>query len=407
MARGFTVTRLTWTDPPLGGIDLPKARLEMVAGFGSGLARRAGDASDVLWAVGDRGPNLKVDVAHERYGLRIEGEHAEIDGAKIMPRPDIGPALAELRLTGNTVELVRALPIRGTSGRAISGLPGPGSMHAVTEPALDLAGNLIAPDPSGVDSEGIVALADGGFIVGDEYGPSLLRLDADATVIERWVPYGTEVSFADANHVVRAVLPAIAAQRRLNRGFEGLALSPDGKRLHLVFQSPLAHPDERAHRKARHVRIWTLDAATGAVEAQYLYPFDPPESFVRDEGAKWRDIKISEIVALADGSLLVLERVSATTKIYRIAPTTPLPPEHLDIATRPTLEELSADGLDLPVLAKTLILDTGEVPEIGADLEGMVVLSPHDLLLVNDNDFGCEGVSTHFWRVHFDDPIFA
>lgn len=407
MARGFTVSRLAWTDPPLGGIDLPKGRLEMVAGFGSGLARRAGDPPDTLWAVGDRGPNLKPDVAFDLYGLRLAGPHQAIDGAKIMPRPDIGPALAELRLTGDRVELVRTLPIRGASGRAISGLPGFGSIHAISEPALDLAGNLLPPDPSGADTEGIVALADGGFIVGDEYGPSLLRLDAAAHVLERWVPAGREGDFVGADYPVRGVLPAIAVQRRLNRGFEGLALSPDGSKLHLVFQSPLAHPDEQAHREARHVRLWTLAADTGVVEAQYLYPFDPPESFARDEEAKWRDIKISEIVALADTSLLVLERVSATTKIYRITLTAPLPPEHLDIATRPTLEERSAGDLDLPILAKTLILDTSDVPEIGADLEGMVILSPHDLLLINDNDFGCEGVSTGFWRVHFDHAIFA
>lgn len=407
MAQGYTVTRLAWTDPPLGGIDLPKARLEMVAGFGSGLARRAGDPPGTLWAVGDRGPNLKVDVAFDRYGLRVDGSHQEIDGAKIMPRPDIGPALAKLRLTGDRVELVRTVAIRGASGRAISGLPGPGSLHAVTEPALDLAGGLLALDPSGADTEGVVALADGGFIVGDEYGPSLLRLDAAAHVLERWVPAGRENDFAGADCPVRGVLPAVATQRRLNRGFEGLALSPDGKQLHLAFQSPLAHPDERAHRQARHVRIWTLTTDTGAVEAQYLYPLDAPESFVRDERAKWRDIKISEIFSLADNALLVLERVSATTKIYRVALTAPLPSEYLDAATRPTLEELSAGDLNLPVLAKTLVLDTGDVLEIGADLEGMVVLSPHDLLLVNDNDFGCEGVSTGFWRVHFDHAIFA
>lgn len=407
MARGFTVTRLAWTDPPLGGIDLPKGRLEVVAGFGSGLARRSGDSPETLWAVGDRGPNLKADVAFDLYGLRLAGSHQATDGAKIMPRPDIGPALAELRLTGDRVELVRTLPIRGASGGSISGLPGPGSMHAVTEPAIDLAGNLLPPDPSGADTEGVVALTDGGFVVSDEYGPSLLRLDSAANVLERWVPAGREGDFAGADYPVRGVLPAIAAQRRLNRGFEGLALSPDGQQLHLVFQSPLAHPDEHAHRKARHVRLWTLATDTGVVDAQYLYPLDASESFVRDDGAKAHDIKVSEIVALADGSLLVLERVSATTKIYRVALTTPLPPEHLDIATRPTLEELSADRLDLPVLAKTLILDTSDVPEIGADLEGMVVLSSHDLLLVNDNDFGCEGVSTGFWRVYFDHAIFA
>jgi hypothetical protein len=407
VARRFTVTRLAWTDPPLGGIDLPKGRLEMVAGFGSGLARREGDAPGILWAIGDRGPNLKVEAALDRYGLRLDGPHQAIDGAKIMPRPDIGPALAELRLTGDRVELVRTIAIRGVSGRAISGLPGPGSAHAVTEPALDLAGNLLPPDPSGADTEGVVALADGGFIVGDEYGPSLLRLDAAGTVLERWVPAGREGDFTGADYPVRGVLPAIAAQRRLNRGFEGLALSPDGRQLHLVFQSPLAHPDENAHRKARHVRIWALAADTGVLQAQYLYPLNPPASFIRDDGAQMHDIKVSEITVLAEGGLLVLERVSATTKIYRIELNAPLSPEHIDLARRPTIEEMSTGGIDLPLLAKTLILDTGDVAEIGADLEGMAVLSPHDLLLVNDNDFGCEGVSTGFWRVSFDDPIFA
>jgi hypothetical protein len=37
----------------------------------------------------------------------------------------------------------------------------------------------LEPDPNGTDSEGLVALEDGGFWVGDEYGPSLLRVDAE------------------------------------------------------------------------------------------------------------------------------------------------------------------------------------------------------------------------------------
>jgi hypothetical protein len=53
----------------------------------------------------------------------------------------------------------------------------------------------------------------------------------------------------------------------------------------------------------------------------------------------------------------------------------------------------------LPVLAKTLIFSTDDFPEISADLEGMVQISPRQLLLVNDNDFGIEGVATRFWRV--------
>jgi hypothetical protein len=37
-----------------------------------------------------------------------------------------------------------------------------------------------------------------------------------------------------------------------------------------------------AHAAARHVRLWTLDAETGALLAQYAYPLDEPASFRRD-----------------------------------------------------------------------------------------------------------------------------
>ena len=32
-------------------------------------------------------------------------------------------------------------------------------------------------------------------------------------------------------------------------------------------------------------------------------------------------------------------------------------------------------------------------------------LSPHDLLLVNDNDFGTEGAETEFWLVTFEEAV--
>ena len=101
----------------------------------------------------------------------------------------------------------------------------------------------------------------------------------------------------------------------------------------------------------------------------------------------------------------MLERGSATTKLYvvTLTPETALAPEHLDAATRPTLEERDgAAALDLPVLHKTLLLSTDDLPALSPDLEGMVLLSPRELLLVNDNDFGVEGVSTAFWRVTLD-----
>ena len=398
-------TLLDFTDETLVTLSLPGGALTITRGLGSGLARRAGDPPGTIWAIGDRGPNLKVKLALERYHLTQMAPHAQIEGAKIMPRPDIGPAISELRIAGDRVTIVRTIPLRGRSGATLSGLPTPGGANSISEPAIALDGTIIASDPSGADTEGIAAAADGGFWVADEYGPSLFHVAADGGVIARWVPSGSESLFAGADYPVLGALPAIAARRQINRGFEALALSEDGAWLYLAFQSPLAHPDEKAHRKARHVRIWKLDTKTGAVAAQYLYPLDAPETFRRDVAlgkVDKSDIKVSELVLLGPDRLLILERASATTKLYAVQldPAHATAAEQLDDTTHPTIEQLSADGLigDL-ALEKTLILNTDDLPEIDADLEGLVVLSPNTLLLVNDNDFGTEGVRTRFWRV--------
>ena len=398
------VTRLSYADEVLGLLDLPRRMLKVTRGLGSGLAHRAGDPADRIWAIGDRGPNLKVPVAIQHYGIAQLERYTEIEGAKVMPCLDIGPAISELRVEADKVVHVRTLPLRDRSGRPLSGAPIPGGF---SEPAFELDGTPIPPDPSGADTEGIAAAADGTFWIADEYGPSLLHVASEGTVLERWVPQGCSNWFRDADYPVVEALPAIAARRQLNRGFEGLALSEDEASLYVAFQSPLAHPDERAHRKGRHVRIWELDLAERAVVTEYLYPFDKPDSFLRDAelgDMHWRDLKVSELVALGGNRLLVLERGSATTKLYTVLldPACAVDGAYLDIATRPSLEELSgSDGFGerVPQLAKTPLFTTDDHRDVGADLEGVALLSAESLLLVNDNDFGIEDVQTCFWRI--------
>ena len=400
-------TRLDYTDELLATLDLPGGTLRVTRGLGSGLSRRAGDAPGVVWAIGDRGPNLKIPFAIDRYGLGDLGHLADLGGAKIMPFPTIGPAISALRVEGDQVVCLRTIPLRDRSGRPLSGLPVPGRFN---EPAFDIRGEPIAPDSSGADTEGIAAAADGSFWVADEYGPSVFHVAADGAVLVRWVPEGCGDAFRTADYPVVEALPAIAARRELNRGFEALALSPDGQRLCLAFQSPLAHPDEHAHRHARDVRLWELDVASGAVTRQFLYRLDEPGSFRRDAAigrVKRGDLKLCDIAVTGARTLLVLERGSATTKLYAVTldDSRALEPRHLDIATRPTIEEQSAADDPLPHLAKTLVFSTDDHPEIDADLEGVTLLSPRTLLLVNDNDFGVDGVPTRFWRVDLPNDI--
>ncbi len=409
----FTAQRLTWRDISLGVIPLANGnRMRLTLGLGSGLSQRVGDPKGTIWAITDRGPNLKIKPAVERYGLEHLKPLKTVDGAKIMPRPDIGPTICQLRMDGDAVRLVRRIPLRGKSGRAISGLPIRVGTADV-EPVFDIKGDALGSDSSGADTEAIVAMADGCFWVGDEYGPSLLHVGQDGQVLQRWVPKGLEKVLKGADYDVKGVLPAIALRRRINRGFEAVAASPDERWLYVVFQSPLAHPNVAAFEKARHVRIWKLDARTGAIGAQFAYPLDEPASFLRDREAgnvEFSDVKVSEVAVIGSGRLLILERISRTTKIYRVdlSPRFSVPAAHMDVRSRPTLEQSSAacgPPDDFPVLAKTLVFTTDDAPEMDRDLEGLVVLSPNELLLVTDNDFSVEGARTSFWRVRLAVPL--
>jgi hypothetical protein len=322
-----------------------------------------------------------------------------------MPWLAVGPALARLRLHGSRIELEALHDLADSTGTPIGGLPVAGAAHAEHEPIFDLAGRPLGPSRGGADSEGIAALPDGTFWIAEEYGPSLLRVSRTGEVLERWVPRGMEQSFAGARYPVSAVLPAIAAARKLNRGFEGIAASADGAVLFVAMQSPLAHPDRAAHSGSDLLRIWELDAADGALLGEHIYPLDPPESFRRDWASgpvRKNDVKVAELQLNSSGELLVMERVTQTTKIYRtrLSPGTRAPAALSDPDTRPTLEQrtrayLAAAGV--PLLEKTLILSSDDHPELCADLEGMVLLGERQLLLANDSDYGIEGAETQFF----------
>lgn len=379
----ITVTRLTWTDHLLDEVETPRGSLRITLGLGSGLARRAGDPPGVVWAIGDRGPNIKIGPAVHDHGLTHLSGLAGLEGAKIMPRPAIGPMLAQLRVDGDTVTCLQVLPLRDATGATFDGLPGPGGDMAAMEPAFDLSGAALGHSLAGGDTEGVAALADGTFRVAEEYGPSILVVAADGVVEARWVPEGEGSALAGAAYRVEAVLPTLSARRRLNRGFEALALSPDETRLHVFLQSPLASEDEVDAEGRGPARLWTLDARTGASLAEHFYPLDAPETFRRDAEAGpvgTDDLKISEAVSLGGDQLLVLERISATSKLYRVT-------------------------LNARVLTKTLVLSTDDWPQIDADLEGLALLSDRDLLLSTDNDFGVEGRETAFYRVKFAVPL--
>ncbi len=393
MAARYELRELTAKDTKLASIKQPKATLKLVSSMGSGLARRPGDPPGKLWGIGDRGPNLKLETMREMYGRKDLAKQITHPGAKIMPAPQIGPMISELALMGGALKTIRTLPLKHPDGRLISGLPPPGSALAATEPAYDIAGNPLGGDPDGADPEAIVALRDRSFWVSEEYGPSLMKVASDGTVMRRLRP--------------GAGLPEIAGRRRLNRGFEGLSVTEGEAFLYAAFQSALAVPSLEVGEACPFTRIWKIRAADGAVTAQYLYEFDDPKTYRRDAKAmgkvRPKDLKVCDLVWLAADRLLVLERVEEGARIYAVdLKDRHCDPKHLDAATRPSLEE---DPSQAPALAKTLLFSTDKEKSVAGGLEGMALIDPHTLILVTDNDFGIEKKVTSAYAVRFETAL--
>jgi hypothetical protein len=173
-------------------------------------------------------------------------------------------------------------------------------------------------------------------------------------------------------------LPARAARRRRNRGIEGIAVSPDERWIYVALQSA---PDGE---DPGQTPIWKLDAKTGKLAIEAAYPFDEPESFKADADAGHvgrGDLKICELVCLAEDVLLVLERISKSARIYRV--------------------ELTRHGH----ARKELVFSTDAAGGIAPDIEGMTLLSDRELILATDNDFAVEGAVTHFYRLGFHKPL--
>lgn len=402
LARADEITALDAPELPLFGVTFKGGKaMDLSVGYASGAFHRPGDAKGTIWAITDRGPNIDCAEAGDLTGGDAAAMCAGDESGKIFPVPEFDPTIYALEIAGGKIAVKSEIPLKGTDGAKLSGLS-IGLTQNPTEPAFDKNGAPIAQTPNGFDSESIVALADGSFWISDEYGPSIAHVAADGTVLDRLVPAGTEGDYAKADYPASGVLPAIIARRTLNRGIESIAVSPDEKTLYFALQSPLSNPDKDAYKSSRLLRLFKFDPATKTVLGEYAYQLDLPESFKADNAKKTpkqSDVKVSEMVAVGADKLMVLERISKTTKLYIVdlAGATPVPAAFDAAATAPTLEQLGeADlaGAGVVPLTKALAFDSDDHKGMPSKIEGIAMMDPTHLVVMNDNDFGIEGAKT-------------
>lgn len=166
--------------------------------------------------------------------------------------------------------------------------------------------NGLAPSPSGTlgrsfDPEGMVVVPGSGhLLVADEYGPSLYLFDRSGNMLRSYTPPDNLVPRRGAT-VDYLALPGaggLTSGREPNRGYEGLAISPDGKYAYAVLQNGTIQDGWTDTSRGLYTRIVKYDLETGNVVGQYAYKL---ESAGQGRG-------ISSLVALGNDKFLVIER---------------------------------------------------------------------------------------------------
>ncbi|GAB2694814.1 esterase-like activity of phytase family protein [Mucilaginibacter koreensis] len=343
-------------------------------GFGSAVAADL-NSPDVFYMLTDRGPNVAGQAAN----------------SIIIGRPEFTPEIGKFRLKDGKLVLEQIIEFKNAAGGKLNGLPNPAGMGASGETAYDLNGNVIAPSADGIDSEGLVLAADGSFWVSDEYGPHIVHFDAAGRTIERINPFGTGTGGRK--------IPAVFATRRANRGMEGLAITPDGKTLVGIMQSPMYNPSKSAVSNSTVLRILTFDIATGATK-QYAYLMDNSSL-----------TGVSEILCVNATTFLTIERdgnyggastnPSTFKKVFKIDISNatdisdPANGTNGKLYNGKTVEQLNdAAGLQTAGIApvsKTLVLDLlKDLPKVYPHdkAEGLALLPGNILVISNDDDFG-------------------
>lgn len=315
--------------------------------FGSDLTYHAG--TNTFYGVTDRGPGGGlVD-----WAPRIEAFKADFSASG---------AVSNFTLTKTTI-------FKQANGASFSGL----------RPDL-LPGGNSAMLGSSLDSEGIVQLRNGQFLVADEYGPSVYLTSKDGKFLRAFTPpanivpmSGSTPNFSDGRTVVQPGGTPITQGRQDNRGYEGLTVNGDGTKAWAILQDPLVNEGaSNDGRRSRNLRIVEYDVATGVSTAQYIYQLEAIADInARVPGSEFsatnqgRSIGASSITWIGGTTFLVIERDNRGVGVDDYDGDNPVGSKRvymIDIAGADDVSAISlANTNDLPAgvdpVSKTLFLD--------------------------------------------------
>jgi hypothetical protein len=336
-------------------------------GSGSGMAvdakswtRDGASWRGTIWLLPDRGYNVSGTIDYRSRLNKIE--------IVLTPPPNPEKMPADERQRTVAARLADTILLTDSAGEPFTGLdPAAGGIRAAANgmPPMPQAPNAHVA----LDSEGLVLARDGSFFVSDEYGPYIYRFSPQGRLLgairppDAFIPRRIGADHFSSNNPGPGQSAPVPANpdtgRQNNQGFEGLALTPDGKYLVAILQSATRQdggdsPETRDHTRILFYDISAIDHPVLVREHVVVLP-----AFTTADD-KRRIAAQSELLALDETHFLLLCRDSdngygqkgATSRFRRI--------EVIDTSAATNIAGTRYDGLE-PVAPKGRLVD-GVVP---------------------------------------------
>jgi len=220
------------------------------------------------------------------------------------------------------------------------------------------------------DPEGfVVNPKTGTFLVSDEYGPSLYEFDRSGNKLRTFTTPSNLVPKVGSTVNYNGSATALTSGREGNRGFEGLAISPDGLFAYAMLQNGTVADGQLnaagdALTRGNYSRIVKFDIATGQAVGQYAYQLKR-----NNQGQG-----ISSLVALNDHEFMVLERnnrgvgvgadfATADKEVYKIDLTGATDVSNIDLDSGSLFTAVVKGAKVIDLDANTIDLDGNGVAE--------------------------------------------
>ena len=261
--------------------------------------------------------NVGDSYVGEAYGLPDRGfgdgltdYHPRFHGLFLSVTPYYGPYPAPAQ---DQIIFTNAFTFLFTRNGAVFTGYNPDDTNVTTHPQSPA--DSVGAGKWSLDAEGL-ARTPNGMYVSDEYGPFIYHFDNGGALLDVIAPPDAFIpksgpTFPRVNNFGLAI-PQVATNdsgRWVNRGLEGLSVTPDGKKLVAVLQSPAIQDGEnRNPSRNTRILIYDIDPASANYHepiAEYVY-----QCTLNAAEARNRHTPISEILALSDTQFLVLERDS-------------------------------------------------------------------------------------------------